>query len=35
MNAYSQDLKEKIIRAMSELGMGKSEASRTFGVILS
>ena len=35
MNAYSRDLREKIVRAVSERGMGKSEAARTFGVSLS
>ncbi len=35
MNAYSQDLREKIVEALSERGMGKSEAARAFGVSLS
>jgi transposase-like protein len=35
MNAYSHDLREKIVQASSERGMGKSEAARTFGVSLS
>ena len=35
MNAYSWDLGEKIVQAVSERGMGKSEAARTFGVSLS
>ena len=35
MNAYSQDLREKIVQAVSERGMGKSEAARAFGVSLS
>ena len=35
MNAYSQDLREKIVQALSEHCMGKSEAARTFGVSLS
>ena len=35
MNAYSRDLREKIVQAVSERGMGKSEAARTFGVSLS
>jgi transposase len=34
MNAYSEDLRRKIVEAM-EKGMGKSEAARTFGVSLS
>ena len=34
MNAYSEDLREKIIEALRR-GMGKSEASRTFSVSLS
>jgi hypothetical protein len=32
MNAYSQDLREKIVQALFERGMGRSEAARTFGV---
>jgi hypothetical protein len=35
MNAYSQDLREKIVQALFERGMGKSEVARTFGVSLS
>jgi transposase len=35
MNSYSRDLREKIVQAVSERGMGKSEAARTFGVSLS
>ena len=35
MNAYSEDLRKKIVEAISERGMGKSEAARTFGVSLS
>ncbi len=35
MNAYSQDLREKIVQAVFERGMGKSEAARTFSVSLS
>jgi len=31
MNAYSEDLREKIIEALGR-GMGKSEAARTFSV---
>ncbi len=34
MNAYSEDLRTKIVEAI-EKGMGKSEAARTFGVSLS
>ncbi len=34
MNAYSEDLRKKIIEAL-RLGMGKSQAARTFGVSLS
>lgn len=35
MNAYSQDLGEKIVEAVSRRGVGKSEAARAFGVSLS
>jgi len=35
MNAYSQDLREKIVEAVSGRGMGKSEVARAFGVSLS
>ena len=35
MKAYSQDLGEKIVAAVFERGMSKSEAARTFGVSLS
>ncbi len=35
MNAYSHDLRQKIVEAMFERGMGKSEAARAFGVSLS
>jgi transposase len=34
MNAYSEDLREKIIEALRR-GMGESEAARTFSVSLS
>jgi transposase len=34
MNAYSEDLRKKIVEAL-EKGMSKSEAARTFGVSLS
>jgi transposase len=35
MNAYSEDLREKIVEAVSGRGTGKSEAARAFGVSLS
>jgi transposase len=35
MVAYSEDLRRKIVQAVRERGMGKSEAARTFGVSLS
>src|SRR5215204_3410552 len=34
MNAYSEDLREKIVQALKR-GMGKSQAARTFSVSLS
>jgi transposase len=34
MNAYSEDLRKKIVEALKR-GMGKSEAARTFSVSLS
>ncbi len=34
MNAYSEDLRKKIVEAVGR-GMGKSEAARTFGVGIS
>jgi transposase len=34
MNAYSEDLRKKILQALSR-GTTKSEAARTFGVSLS
>jgi transposase len=34
MNAYSEDLRRKIVEAL-ERGMGKSQAARTFSVSLS
>jgi transposase len=34
MNAYSEDLREKIVEAL-ERGMGKSQAARTFSVSIS
>ena len=35
MDAYSEDLRRKIVESVHERGMGKSEAARTFGVSLS
>ena len=35
MNAYSRDLRDKIVGAVSRRGMAKSEAARAFGVSLS
>jgi transposase len=35
MDAYSEDLRRKIVQAVHQRGMGKSEAARTFGVSLS
>jgi transposase len=35
MDAYSEDLRRKIVEAVHQRGMGKSEAARTFGVSLS
>lgn len=35
MNAYSLDLREKIVEAVFGRAMGKSEAARAFGVSLS
>jgi transposase len=35
MKAYSEDLRRKVVEAVEERGMGKSEATRTFGVSLS
>jgi len=34
MNAYSQNLREKIVEAVFERGMGKSEVARAFVVSL-
>jgi len=34
MNAYPEDLRKKIVKALRR-GMGKSDAARTFGVSLS
>ena len=35
MDAYSEDLRRKIVEAVHQRGMGKCEAARTFGVRLS
>ena len=35
MKAYSEDLRRKVVEAVEERGMGKSEAARSFGVSLS
>jgi transposase len=35
MDPYSVDLRKKIVEVVQERGMGKSEATRTFGVSLS
>src|ERR687894_1187507 len=35
MKAYSEDLRRKVVEAVQQRGMGKSEAARTFGVSLS
>ena len=35
MKAYSEDLRRKVVEAIQQRGMGKSEAARTFGVSLS
>lgn len=35
MKAYSEDLRRKVVGAVEERGMGKSEAARTFGMSLS
>jgi transposase len=35
MDAYSEDLRRKIVQAVQERGMSKSETARTFGVSLS
>jgi transposase len=35
MNAYSEDLRKKIVEAVEKRGMPKSEAARTFGVGIS
>jgi transposase len=35
MKAYSEDLRKKVVEAVQQRGMSKSEAARTFGVSLS
>ena len=35
MKEYSEDLRRKVVEAVEERGMGKSEAARTFGMSLS
>jgi transposase len=35
MKAYSEDLRRKVVEAIEQRGMGKSEAARSFGVSLS
>lgn len=35
MKAYSKDLREKIVDAIAQRGMSKTEAARTFGVGIS
>lgn len=35
MKAYSEDLRRKVVEAVQQRGMGKSEAARTFGMSLS
>lgn len=35
MKAYSEDLRRKVVEAVQQRRMGKSEAARTFGVSLS
>jgi transposase len=35
MNAYSEDLRKKIVQALQHRGMGKSEAACAFSVSLS
>lgn len=35
MKAYSEDLRRKVVEAVEERGIGKSEAARAFGVSLS
>src|SRR5215210_5114150 len=35
MKAYSEDLRSKVVEAVQQRGMSKSEAARTFGVSLS
>jgi len=35
MKAYSEDLRRKVVEAVEQRGLGKSEATRSFGVSLS
>src|SRR3712207_5649197 len=35
MKAYSEDLRRKVVEAVEERGLGKSEAARSFGMSLS
>jgi transposase len=35
MKAYSEDLRRKVVEAVEQRGMGKSDAARSFGVSLS
>jgi transposase len=35
MKAYSEDLRRKVVEAVHNRGMGKSEAARSFGISLS
>jgi transposase len=35
MKAYSEDLRRKVVEAVQQRGMGKSEAARSFGMSLS
>jgi transposase len=35
MKAYSEDLRRKVVEAVEQRGMGKSEAARSFGLSLS
>jgi transposase len=35
MKAYSEDLRRKVVEAVRQRGMGKSQAARSFGVNLS
>ena len=35
MKAYSEDLRKKIVQAVQQRGMSKSQAARLFGISLS